>query len=604
MKSGLDDLLTTRRFSRRALMGGTAASAAVLALHGLADPRLSFAASGKEFHCAWPYDPPPKGNFNLMQGASPESIMGPPNIYADLIVEPFAMYYWASGDWLPLLATEWSFQNGDTFTVNMRKGAKWSDGNEVTSKDVLTTFWCARLLSNSLWDYIDKIEAPDDYTVNFHMSKPSTVVQRYVLRFNTMSDVTYGSWAKKIEDLYNSGKTVADPEGKQLLQQFTNFQPPDVIANGPFKIDVSSITQAQFTLPKNETSWNADKVPFDRMINFNGETPVITPVVLAKNVDYATHGFPPATEKAFEAEGIRIIRPPTYSGPALFINYNKLGHVFNDARVRQAIAMAVNRAQNGTVSLGESGVGVKYMAGFSDTLVPQWMAQADVSELNTYDYDQDKATSLLQEAGWKKGSDGVWAAKDGTKAAFELIFPAEFADWSASGQDLSDQLNKFGFKITPRAVTYTQEPVNVDKGDFELAIQGWGSSTSPHPQFAYVADLFTHNYIIAINNGGRGMDFPLKQQTSSGAVDLQELVINSALGLDQNAQKANVAKIAKAFNELLPIIPLFERLGNNAVLENVRVKPWPPDGDPIYKNSFYADGIVTMLMYTGKLQPV
>ena len=50
-----------------------------------------------------------------------------------------AMYYWASKNWLPLLATEWSFQNGDTFNVKLRQGAKWSDGNEITAKDVLDT---------------------------------------------------------------------------------------------------------------------------------------------------------------------------------------------------------------------------------------------------------------------------------------------------------------------------------------------------------------------------------------------------------------------------------------------------------------------------------
>jgi peptide/nickel transport system substrate-binding protein len=78
---------------------------------------------------------------------------------------------------------------------------------------------------------------------------------------------------------------------------------------------------------------------------------------------------------------------------------------------------------------------------------------------------------------------------------------------------------------------------------------------------------------------------------------------SAAKGLDDNAQKANIGQIAKAFNELLAIIPLFERYGNNAALEGARVKAWPADDDPILKNSPYADGIVTMLMLTGKLEP-
>ena len=58
-------------------------------------------AGNKEFHSAWPYEVPPTGNFNMIQSIA-HTIMQPPNIYADLILLPFAMYYWQSGDWLKL----------------------------------------------------------------------------------------------------------------------------------------------------------------------------------------------------------------------------------------------------------------------------------------------------------------------------------------------------------------------------------------------------------------------------------------------------------------------------------------------------------------------
>ena len=63
-------------------------------------------------------------------------------------------------------------------------------------------------------------------------------------------------------------------------------------------------------MPKNETSYWADDVNFDVVYIYNGETPTVTPLVLANQVDYATHGFPPATERAFQGGGIRILRPP------------------------------------------------------------------------------------------------------------------------------------------------------------------------------------------------------------------------------------------------------------------------------------------------------
>lgn len=566
-------------------------------------PATTGKAGNKEFHSAWPYEVPPTGNFNMIQGVS-HTIMQPPNIYADLIVLPFAMYYWKEQKWLPLMATEWKFTGGDTFSVTIRKGAKWSDGKEFTSKDVLSTFWCMRLMSHSVWKYLDKMDAPDAYTVNFHMKQPSSVVQRYVLRTNTMSDVTYGPWAKRAQDLFNGGKTISDPEGKQLLQEFTNFKPDGIIASGPFNIDVKSITNAQMTLPKNTTAWNADQVLFDKIVNFNGETPDVTPLVLSKDVDYATHGFPPSTEQAMQQAGIRVLRPPVYNGGAIFINFDKLGNVFGDKRARQALAYAIDRDQNAKVTYADSGKGVKYMTGMSDNLVPQWMPDADAKALNPYPYDQAKATSMLQELGWKKGGDGVWVTKEGTRAEFELLSAAEFVDNSTSAQNAAEQLTKFGIKTTVRAVTYTQHPIDIDKGNFQFALSGWGASTNPHPFFSFDNNLFLHN-TRAVNNGGKGMAFNLKQKTDvAGDVDLEKLTLDSADGLDEGAQKANVAKIAKVFNELLPIVPLYERYGNNAALEKVRVESWPAPDDPILQNAPYADGIVTMLMLTGRLKPV
>ena len=57
---------------------------------------------------------------------------------------------------------------------------------------------------------------------------------------------------------------------------------------------------------------------------------------------------------------------------------------------------------------------------------------------------------------------------------------------------------------------------------------------------------------------------------------------------------------------MLPIIPLYERFGNNPVLQDgdkVRVTGWPADSDTILKNSAYADSFVIMMMLEGKLQP-
>jgi len=377
--SAFDHRISRRQLLRTVTLGSAAAllatattSAIPAAAAQLASVAAAQPAGGKEFHGAWPFELPPNGHFNYMVGVAHGILRG--GIYDDLITLPMAMYYWKQQQWLPLLANNWSFDNSaNTFTIQLQSGLNWSDGKPLTSKDVVSTFWAARIIRNVVWQYIDSVTALDDLTVSFHMSKPSTIVERYVLRqVNILSDVHYGDWARKAQDLFNSGKDLDSPEGKQLNTDFQKFNPPQVIASGPFNFDYNSITNAQLTLVKNPSGYRASNVLFDKIVLYNGETPDITPIVLNKDVDYATHGFPPATEQAFQAAGIRVIRPPVYSGPALLMNLDKLTE-FNDKRARQAIAYAVDRGQNGTVSLGQSGVGVKYMAGFSDLLVPSWI---------------------------------------------------------------------------------------------------------------------------------------------------------------------------------------------------------------------------------------
>ena len=635
------------RLSRRAFAGGSALTIAMLTGGALPSGfgRAAFAQDGaKEFNAAWPYQEPPQGHYNAFVTDGIFANAASPNIYGDMIWQPMAMFQWGPQEWIPFMATSWGFirvedgsatpgaspaaspvasaaasaaaspasggapsgaigpiaPGANVFQITLRQGAKWSDGTEFTSADVLVTLSLMRLMSNVIWKYVDRVEAPDAYTVNFHMSQPSTVVQRYALRTSTQSAAIYGEWAKKADALFEAGKTVADDEVKQLLGEFNQFRPDQIVASGPFTIDIPSVTGSDLTMVKNPQAWNADQVGFDRIHNHNGSGEAIIAVILSGAVDYGTQAFTPPVEAQLVEGGARIVRPPTYSGPAILFNYGTV-EVFNDKRVRQAFAHIIDRAQNGTIALGQSGVPPQYMAGMSDTHVKTWLAEADIATLNPYEKDDEKAAALLQEAGWTKDGD-TWKLPDGSDAAFDLSFPAEYPDWSASAEDVADQLTSFGITITPLAVAVAQQPIDVDQGKFQMAIRGWGNSSNPHPHFSYVQAFFVHN-TLAVNNGGEGMKFPLEQETEvAGKVNLEQLTLDSADGLDENAQREKVTTIAKVYNELLPEIPLFERYGNNMILEE-RVQPWPADDDPIYKNSPYADGIVTILMLTGALQP-
>ena len=557
-------------------------------------------SGNKEFHGAYPYQLPPKGHYNLAAGVTEGIQQQSP--YLDLIYPSGGMYYWADKKWEYMMAESSSLDEAaNTYTMKLRSGLTWSDGSPVTAKDVVSTFNLRWLMRQQDWTFLSDVKAQDDTTVVFTIGTPSTVLERYILRAPILPASVYGEWATKAETMRKAKTSLDSAEGKKLNGDFQKLRPENPVVSGPFNFDPKSMTNAQMTLVKNDKGLFADKISFSKVVLYNGETSDITPVVMNKDVDYATHGFAVASEKTFQSNGFRILRPPVYSGPSLVFNYTTHPEL-SDARVRQAIAYVLDRNENGTVALGDSGKPCKFMAGFSDILVPDWITDADQKKLQAYEKDEAKATSLLQAAGWKKVGD-KWQTPAGKPAAYDIKFPTEFADWNPAATNAADQLNKFGFNITKRGITFTQLNPDVLAGKFDIAIQGWGASNHPHPYFAFVQGLYTFNYVIAANSGGKGMNFPLKQTTSAGPIDLQAVVDKSAQGLNVDEQKKNITAAAMAFNELLPIIPLWERYGNNPALEGSRVAKFPADDDPILKNAPYADNFVIMGMYSGKVAP-
>lgn len=586
------------RIDRRTVLGMFGASLAGSGLLAACSRGTPAGGSQNLFHAAWPYDAPPKGNFNLLTGVTGGITLG---YIFDLILIPGAMYYWDSEKYYYMLADPSSSlsSDGKTFTYKVRPDLKWNDGNPVTGKDVYTTWVCQYVFANAVFEYVKSFEQTDDMTVTFHIGTPAPIAQYDLLRMRIVSDAVYGKWAKEAESFVKAKTPSTDKAVVKLNQKIASFKPDKVTVSGPFDFDYNSITNAQLSLVKNDDGYRAQNIHWDGFVIYNGETPVVSPLVLDKKVYYATHGFPVATVKQMLKEGIRILRTPVYSAYSMMYNFGR-HEEFLDKRVRQALAYAIDRAQAGKIALGKSGPPDELMAGIDDAQVPTWMSPDDIAKLNHYPLDLDKATQLLEEAGWSKRG-GKWYKPDGKPAAYTLIYTQQYADTTAIGQNSASQLNDFGFKITLRGEDMTQTPIDVGKGKFDLAMMGTGSSGNPYPADAFTSDLITYNYPGQAPN--RGMDFPLKQKTDIvGDIDLQQATIDSGLGATPDDLKANVTKVALAFNELLPVLPIVKRFSDNPVLTSA-VKGYPPDGDPIYKNSPYADNFTTFLLYDGKLRP-
>ncbi len=553
--------------------------------------------TGTPFKGAWPYSVPPTGHFNMY--ATNSLALG---IYEQVMYPGLGFYHWADGTYEGLLADKFGYDSDNNYVVTLKPGIKWADGSPVTSQDIVTTWNVWYLLGHQAWKSISKVEVVDDLTAKFTVTAPSKLLERLLLVERIRPTSVYGTFADKAAPLIASGATTGDATFDALVQQLTDFRPDKPDASGPYVIDPSSITDASITLVKNPNGLDADKVKFDSVIVWNGETETVTPLVANADVWYATHGFPPATEKSFVDAGIDIIRGPGYSGPAIYVNYTVAP--LDKVEVRQAMAYVINRDQNGFVSLGDSGVAVADMSGMSDALDAAWLTKDQIGKLNPYDTDLDKATSLLTGIGFTKDANGKWMDDKGKPLAFTLEFPAEYADWSAAAENAIEQLNAFGFQITGSAVQFQQQAQDVYDGNFQMAIRNWGTG-SPFPGESYLQpyNVYDGQGVLAGEGKGGGMHFNLDATYSGGSLNLYDTAIKSEQGLDVAAQKGYVWQLAQSYNELLPAIPLWERHGNNPL--NRKYLNAPKADDPIYINPWGSalDGFIPYLILTGGISP-
>jgi peptide/nickel transport system substrate-binding protein len=546
-------------------------------------------AQDNVLNVAWPYSVPPTGHFNTF--ASNGMLLGQ---YQDLHEPPLAVLLWATGEYEGMVAEEFGWDADYNYVVKIVEGKTWSDGTAMTADDLLATFNIFRLRGDAVWANMTGMEKVDDYTVKFVMSAPSSLAERIILTTNLRPASVYSDIANRAAELEPGD------EWDALLAELTEFRPEAPVSGGPYTIVPDSINEANLMMDLNAGGFAGDIQKFDSVRLWNGETPDVTPLVASEELWYITHGIPPTTEEAFAAQGIDIIRSGINSGPGIYVNYAV--YPLNRVEVRQAMAYAVDREQNGFVSLGESGVAVEYMTGMSDGIAEAWLSDETLDSLNYYEYDPAMAEELLTSIGFSRNDDGIWVDDNGDTLSFELTFPQEFADWSAAAENATAQLNDFGFDITARGVQFQQHPQDVYDGNFEIAIRDWGiGDPIPARHYLVIYDRYNGQGVEAGETGG-GIGFDNNITYSGGEINVVDVANASAQGVDHDEQAALVTELAVSYNELLPAVPLWERYTNNSL--NRKFISVPDSSDPIFANfGGGADNWMTYLILKGIAAP-
>lgn len=354
--------------------------------------------------------PAPKSGGTLTVGLSFEpSGMDP---HADLhkfipiIVWPVydtLIYKKPDNTFVPGLATSWDISSdGLVYTFKLRQGVKFHDGTPFNAQAVKFSFdrivdpaTKSRNAINLIGPY-KSTDIVDDYTVKVNLKQP----------FAAFLDSASLSW------LAITSPTAIQKWGKDYrLHQ---------VGTGPFRW-VEYIEKDHVTLERNpDYNWGSpiykhQGAPYlDRItFRFITEDSVRLGTLQTGEIGVTNFEVPPQEWKSLESDSKLQAWKQLLPGEPNFYMINTTKPPTDDLAVRQAILHGLNRQQLVNTLYG----GVLGVA--NGPLTPVTFGYNKNVE-GMYPYNPDKAKSLLDQAGWKPGSDGV-RVKDGQKLAITII---------------------------------------------------------------------------------------------------------------------------------------------------------------------------------------
>ncbi|MCW3156968.1 ABC transporter substrate-binding protein [Micropruina sonneratiae] len=328
-----------------------------------------------------------------------------------------------------------------TWTVKLRDGAKWQDGQPVTADDVVFSFGrvldpASKIITTGFFsDWLDSVNKVDDQTVQINMKFPFTYALQ---RFSIVKIMPKHVFEGKDASFLAQGKNALGSGPYKVAAHedtsFTRLVLADTY-NGPLKPTVKQL------------QWNVAVDPAARLASL---TAASDPVQISDNIP--TDGLDQLKQRGLTVEGKDSMN-------MLGLAFNTSKAPFDNKLVRQALRTAIDTEKLIDVSISGQGTPA---TSFLQESSPYY------NKANTqYTYNQEKAKALLKQAGvstpikirlmstnisWTKVAVNTikesWDAI-GVETTLDVVETAQFNSKLAAGDDadvvtFSGNPNQFG----------------------------------------------------------------------------------------------------------------------------------------------------------------
>jgi peptide/nickel transport system substrate-binding protein len=418
-------------------------------------------------------------------------------------------------DVAPGLAERWEIPDPRTYVFHLHPNITFHDGHPLTSRDVKWTFDSllqgkVRSTKAAVYRFVDRIDAPDDFTVVFHMKEPSATLL-WNLSDGAVGIVPYGSGA-----------------------EITSHP----IGSGPFKF-VSAETDKEVVLERNDNYWG-DKAKLARVRFAVVPDATTRALELRKgSADAAINALTPDTVLTLQRDpSLAVERAP---GTVLaYLGFNLRDPILKDVRVRQAIAYALDRRPM-----------IEYLwrgeAQPARSILPpqSWAYNGDVPP---YDHNPKKARQLLDSAGYLpvNGIRFHITMKTSTDENTRLMVAV-----------IQQQLREVGIALDIRSFEFATFFADVTHGAFQLYGLRWIGGNEDPDIFEYAF----HTSKFPPNGANRGY-------YSNPKVDA--IIDQARREVDPAVRKRLYAELQTILAEELPYINLWYL--DNVLVHNKRVR--------------------------------
>mgnify|MGYP001770958557 FL=1 len=408
----------------------------------------------------------------------------------------------------PDLARSWQISPDMlTYTFKLRDNVTWHDGTPFTAADVKFTIdFILDKASNSTnrqdFELVQGVDVVDTQTVTIKLSQPFAPL---------LDKLTIGIIPKHLlQD--------KDPAKAEFNQK--------PVGNGPYKF-VEWRKGEFMTLEAYDRFYNGRPKIDKIVIKFVPDASQRLLQLKSGEVD-AAFLKPKQVEQFKNSEKVDLYIWPTADYRVVMFNFKN--SLFQDPRVRTALNYAIDRdalVRSVLVGYGEPAYG------------PLQKSEYNNPDVTKFTYDPARVKSLMTEAGWTQGADGIWQ-KDGRRFSVTLTAPAtdpvrvDIANVVAT----SLRANGIDIKVDPRDWAYIRQ----NWGKLDLFVLGWGSPFDPDD---HTFKIFHSSQVL--DKGGYNLGSYVNAK-------VDRLLEQGRITLDENQRKQIYREFQKELNADPPYI--------------------------------------------------